>query len=261
MKVVLIPGMGCTPVARSNWYSWLARRCNNDRTDGLKDIHCNLQDFPDPYQCRESIWLPFVESIISPSTSDNDDENNDRNDRSNINASRREDTIVIGHSSGAACAMRLMEKYGQENLQNASSSSSSSSSSPQPQSKLAGVILVAAAYTDLNDEDERRSEYFNREWDWEAMKYGSKQTVLFHGSDDHLIPVSEARYIASKLGSKDDDSDDEEQSTTAATTSSSKEHNFKYIEMDGKSHFFEPWPEILEVLEELATSQSVPVKE
>mmetsp|Transcript_20542 Transcript_20542/g.48757 ORF Transcript_20542/g.48757 Transcript_20542/m.48757 type:complete len:256 (+) Transcript_20542:21-788(+) len=250
MKVVLIPGMGCTPIARSNWYSWLAKSCNNDRTDGLKDLHCNLQEFPDPYQCRESVWLPFVESIISSSASD-DDGKNSSNSGISISRNRREDTIVIGHSSGAACAMRLMEKYGKDNLE-ATSSSSPSSSSSSSQSKLAGVILVAAAYTDLNDEDERRSEYFNREWDWEAMKYGSKHTVLFHGSDDHLIPVSEARYIASKLGSGQN-SDDEEDADAAAT---SNEHNFKYIEMDRKSHFFEPWPEILEVVEEMATSPS-----
>ena len=51
---------------------------------------------------------------------------------------------------GAACAMRLLE------------------STEVP--TLRGAVLVATAYTDLGDESERRSEYFNRPWNWEMMK-------------------------------------------------------------------------------------------
>jgi predicted alpha/beta hydrolase family esterase len=95
--------------------------------------------------------------------------------------------------------------------------------------KLLGVILVAAAYTDLGDEDEARSEYFNRPWDWETMREGAEYIVLFHGTDDHLIPVGEARYIASKMNDA---------------------NHFTFIEMDNKSHFFRPWQEILDVFDD-----------
>lgn len=118
-----------------------------------------------------------------------------------------ETTVVVGHSSGAACAMRLLE---QEQL-------------------LLGCVLVAACYTDLGDESERRSGYFNRPWDWEKMKNGAKQIILFHSEDDHLIPVQEARHIALKLAGN---------------------NNFDYHEMDGKSHFFSPWQEILDVMDQ-----------
>lgn len=188
MKVILIPGMGCTPIARSNWYAWFAREMNQ-----RPNVQCHVQDFPDPHQCRESIWLPHVQKLLSTDKGD-----------------PTEQTIVIGHSSGAACAMRLLEQQ------------------QQTGKPLAACILVAAAYTDLDDEDERLSGYFNRPWDWQRMAQGAAKIVLFHGTDDHLIPVREARYIAEKL--------------------SFAEH-FDYREMDGKSHFFEPWPELLQVMD------------
>ena len=94
---------------------------------------------------------------------------------------------------------------------------------------LKAAILVAAAYTDLGDEHERRSEYFSREWDWNAMKQGAQTIVCFHGTNDHLIPVAEARYISEML----------------------QGDNFEYYEMEGKSHFFTPWAEILNVFDKL----------
>ena len=197
MKVILIPGMGCAPVARSNWYAWFAREINQRyQSDDTMAVHCDLQDFPDPYQCRESIWMPHVQKLIG----DEDDDNDSNNDPS--------PTIIVGHSSGAACAMRLLE---------------------QRKRPLAACILVAAAHTDLDDEDERLSGYFNRPWDWQRMAQGASKIVLFHGTDDHLIPVREARHIAEQL--------------------SVFAKHFEFREMNGKSHFFEPWPEILEVMD------------
>ena len=190
MKVILIPGMGCTPIESSNWYLWFRdqlrlRSCSQmHRTE----IECDLYHYPDPYQCRESKWIPFVRTKIDTPCQ----------------------TIIVGHSSGAACAMRLLEQYGKEGT------------------PLKACILVAAAFTDLGDEDERRSEYFNRPWDWESMQNGClTPIILFHGTDDPLIPVSEARHIAEQLTSKYCD----------------------YRERKGQSHFFQPWDELLEAFD------------
>lgn len=184
MRVVLIPGMGCTPVASSNWYAWFA----NQMEQRSYVDECILRDFPDPYQCKESVWVPFIKDEIGLD----------------------ESTVIVGHSSGAACAMRLLED--------------------DDCPKLLGAILVAAAHTDLGDPHEAKSEYFNRPWQWEKMKQGAQHIVLFHGTDDHLILVQEARFIASKMSSETDS-------------------NFEYKEMDGMSHFFSPWEELLEVMD------------
>jgi len=196
MKVIVIPGMGCTPVASSNWYSWFAAEMQK-----RPNLDCVLQDFPDPYQCRESIWLPHVQSLIAGSDDDDDDDDSGK------------ETIIVGHSSGAACAMRLLETVAKP---------------------LAGCILVAAAHTDLGDEDERLSGYFNRPWNWNRMAQGASKIVLFHGTDDHLIPVTEARHIAQKLSFAD---------------------HFEFREMPNQSHFFRPWPELLEAMDAIAGDQ------
>ena len=179
MRVVVIPGMGCHPVESSNWYAWFAKQMQQ------RSHECILRDFPDPHQCKESIWIPYLRDEIGLC----------------------ESTIVVGHSSGAACAMRLLER--------------------DDTPTLLGAILVATAYTDLGDEDEARSEYFNREWNWDKMKKGAREIVSFHGVDDPLIPVAEAQYIASKLEGE----------------------NFEYFEMENKGHFWRPWKELLDVID------------
>ena len=120
---------------------------------------------------------------------------------------------MVGHSSGACLAMRLLEELG-----------------AGKESALAGVILVAAAHTDLGDPEERRSGYFNRPWDYESMKRGADRIHQFHSSDDHLIPVAEGRHIAKHM----------------------KGENFQFTELDGKSHFFEPFPELLEAFDAIS---------
>ena len=103
--------------------------------------------------------------------------------------------------------------------------------------RLRGAVLVAAAHTDLGDEGERRSGYFDRPWDWEKIKEGADGIHLFHGVDDPLIPVREARHIAEML-------DDAE--------------NFQYQEMPGMLHFFRPWQELLDVMDEKFSDRTSP---
>ena len=52
-----------------------------------------------------------------------------------------EQTILVGHSSGCQAIMRLLEN-----------------------DKVLGVVLVAACHTDLDDDNEKASEYYNRPW-------------------------------------------------------------------------------------------------
>jgi predicted alpha/beta hydrolase family esterase len=115
---------------------------------------------------------------------------------------------------------------------------------------LAGCILVATAYTDLDDEDERRSGYFTRPWQWEQMIHGASQIVVFHGTNDHLIPVQEARYIANQLHRvlADHDNKSSNNKQNRATAS------FQYHEMKHQSHFFEPWPELLDAIDAIVSS-------
>ncbi len=80
---------------------------------------------PDPSDAKEEIWVPYILNTLKA------DEN----------------SILVGHSSGAEAGMRLAEK-----------------------NKLYSLILVSACYTDLDDESEKISGYYDRPWEWEAIR-------------------------------------------------------------------------------------------
>ena len=87
-----------------------------------------------------------------------------------------ENTILVGHSSGAVAAMRYAEK-----------------------NKILGSILVGVCYTDLGEESERVSGYFDHPWDWGSIKNNQKWIVQFASTDDPYIPIEEARYVHEHL--------------------------------------------------------------
>ena len=177
---VLIPGNGgCgSNTLAANWYGWL-----NTEMKSRSWAEINVSNFPDPFVAKESEWLPHVKEIIGD---------------------REKETVLIGHSSGALAAMRLME-----------------------QMSLRGVILVSAAHTDLGDENERASGYFDRDWDWGAQVTNTGVIHQFHSEDDHLIPVHEARYVAAQLKAVDN------------------KGSVEYEELKGHGHFFDPFNELL----------------
>ena len=141
-----------------------------------------LNDMPDPYTAKEEVWLPF---LINDCLADSN-------------------TIIIGHSSGAEAAMRLLE-----------------------QTSLLGVVLVSACHTgmatiirrnyhkclnkngsmwliDLGIASEAAAGYYNRPWNWELIKsnVGRFGIVQFHSADDPFIPMVEAQHVADSLSSE-----------------------------------------------------------
>lgn len=85
-------------------------------------------------------------------------------------------SILIGHSSGAVASLRYAETH-----------------------KLRGIVLVGACYTDLGDEKEKASGYFDQKWQWNRIKQNVSWIVQFHSLNDPYIPIEEARYIAKQL--------------------------------------------------------------
>lgn len=88
-------------------------------------------------------------------------------------------TILIGYSSGAEAAMRFAEK-----------------------NSLYGSILIGPCYTDLGEESERVSGYYNRPWDWKAIRSNQNWIVQFSSQDDPFIPIEEGNFIHEKLGTE-----------------------------------------------------------
>lgn len=152
-RVIIVPGNGCSPVHNANWYSWM----ENELIQSGRFSEVLLKDMPDPDNARERVWIPFIRDELKA------DEN----------------TILIGHSSGAVAAMRYLET-----------------------NKLFGCVLVSACYTDLGIESERISGYYSRPWLWDSIKENSKWITQYHSTDDPFIPRAEADHVAANTGSE-----------------------------------------------------------
>jgi predicted alpha/beta hydrolase family esterase len=148
-KVILIHGNG-----GGDAYSvWLQDVAHQLRSLGIDVVN---ESFPDPVKARESIWLPFIQQLGT-------------NDQ----------TVLVGHSSGAVAAMRYAEHH-----------------------TLRGSVLVSACYTDLGDVTEKVSGYYDHPWDWEAIRSNQDWIIQFASPTDPYIPITEARYIQKQLRSK-----------------------------------------------------------
>lgn len=146
MKAILIHGNGgCT--AADGWLPWLERQLTALGVDVINHT------FPDNVKARSSVWLKYLESLDAD-----------------------EDTILVGHSSGAVAAMRYAETH-----------------------QLLGSVLVSVCHTDLGDAFEAASGYYRDPWQWHRIRENQQWIAIFNSTDDPLIPVAEARHVASQL--------------------------------------------------------------
>jgi uncharacterized protein len=99
-------------------------------------------------------WLPFIQDELGAD----------------------EDSIIVGHSTGAVAAMRYAETH-----------------------RIFGSVLVAPHYTDLGIYAEKRSGYFTEPWDWEAIKANQNWIAQFAETNDPYIPIEESRHIHEQL--------------------------------------------------------------
>jgi predicted alpha/beta hydrolase family esterase len=148
VKAILIHGNG-GGTKDDHWQAWLAGELEKRGVEVINET------FPDNDLARAKYWLPYIEKLGA-------DEN----------------TILIGHSSGAVAAMRYAENH-----------------------KILGSFLVAPCYTDLGDEDEKKSGYYDEAWDWEKIRQNQKFIVQFSSQNDPYIPIDEARFIHDNLNS------------------------------------------------------------
>lgn len=87
-----------------------------------------------------------------------------------------ENDVLIGWSSGAVAAMR----YAQLN-------------------KIRGSILIGPSTSDLGDELEKQSGYFDEPWNWEAIKANQDHILLVHSDNDPYIPQEQFKIVEENL--------------------------------------------------------------
>jgi pimeloyl-ACP methyl ester carboxylesterase len=145
-KAILIHGNGGS-TAGDIWLPWLERELTRLGLDVVN------RTFPDNVKARAAYWLPFLEELGA-------DEN----------------TILVGHSSGAVAAMRYAETH-----------------------RLLGSVLVGVCHTDLGDGGEAASGYYREPWQWQAIRDNQSWIGIFGSVDDPCIPIAEARFVAAQL--------------------------------------------------------------
>lgn len=147
VKVIFIPGNGGGS-PKDNWFPYLKAELEK------LGIEVIASEFPDHVLARESYWLPFLKDTLKAD----------------------EQTVLVGHSSGAIAAMRFAET-----------------------DRLLGSVLVAAYHTDLGLPMEKQSGYFDRPWDWESIVQKQAWIIQFASINDPWIPIEEARFVHEKL--------------------------------------------------------------
>lgn len=158
VRAIIIPGNGgaAYPAPLSgNFYLDLANALTSSNL--FTDVHS--LSMPDPHRARRSVWVPHIHEKFGLT----------------------KETIVIGHSSGAECAMRLAEE-----------------------NKLYGIVIVAGCHTDLDEPNEAASGWYppsGGNWDFDAMISNCKFIKQFHSADDPFIPINEAQFIADRTKS------------------------------------------------------------
>lgn len=150
MKVIFAPGNGGGG-PQDNWFPYLKAELEK------LGVEVIASEFPDNIVARESSWVPFIRDVLKAD----------------------EQTVIVGHSSGAIAALRFAEKQ-----------------------KILGSVLVGAYHTDLGLPMEKQSGYFNRPWDWNAIKSNQKWIIQFSSINDPWIPIEEARFVHDKLGTE-----------------------------------------------------------
>ena len=112
---------------------------------------------PDPLEAKRYIWAPFIEGL-------------------GLDAS----TVLVGHSSGAACAMRLAETH-----------------------RLHGLVLVSAYHTTLGDSNEEVAGYFpplGGAWQWDAIRRNTNGNVVVLNSSHCMETVRAYSPLPPNLG-------------------------------------------------------------
>lgn len=85
-------------------------------------------------------------------------------------------SILIGHSSGGLAAMRYAETH-----------------------EIFGSVLIGVNHTDLGLENEKISGYYDRPWNWQAIKDHQQWIVQFASEDDDIISIEEPRFVHEQL--------------------------------------------------------------
>jgi len=150
-KVVIVHGSYGSP--KGNWFPWLKREIERQGKDAI------VPKFPTPDNQNLESWKNVFRSESGALTSE---------------------TIIVGHSVGAAFVLNLLEE------------------SPTP---IRAAFLVAGFLGELGlpDYDHVNRTFVCKKLNWNEIKKNAKSIFIFHGDDDPYVPLSKGQAIAESL--------------------------------------------------------------
>ena len=87
-----------------------------------------------------------------------------------------EGDVLVGWSSGAIAAMRYAETH-----------------------KIKGSVLIGPSSSDLGDELEKQSGYFDTPWQWQKIKENQEHVAMVYSDDDPFIPQEQFAIVEEEL--------------------------------------------------------------
>ena len=150
-QALILHGTDATPA--SNWFAWLNERLEQD---GYK------------------VWLPQLPDSDKPNT-----KTYNQFLLSNQGFDFNNETIIIGHSSGAVEVLSLLQHL------------------PEGK-KVKTVFLVSAFKDDLGWN--ALKDLFAEPFDFEIIRTKAGKFIFLHSDNDPYCPVEHAQYLAEKVG-------------------------------------------------------------
>ena len=152
-QALILHGTDATPA--NNWFTWLKGQLEQDG-------------------CR--VWLPQLPNSDKPNT-----EIYNKFLLSNSDFEFNEETIIIGHSSGAVEALSLLQHL-------------------PDSAKVKAVFLVSAFRDDLGWGS--LAGLFIEPFDFEKIRTKADKFIFIHSDNDPYVPLKHAQYLAEQVGGK-----------------------------------------------------------
>ena len=153
-KAAIIHGAYGSP--DENWFPWLSEE--------LEKIGYTVYrpDFPTPKKQSLENWKDRFEEYRQPWGD--------------------KDTILIGHSIGAAFVLRMLMSHNDEPIK--------------------AAFLVAGFTTQLGDPefDKLNASFLANPFDWELIRKNCQQFFVYHSDNDPYVPLEKGEELASSLG-------------------------------------------------------------
>lgn len=153
MNFIIIHGVYANP--NSNWFSWIKKELEN------KGFEVIVPKFPTPINQSLESWLRAISKHEDKITNE---------------------TVLIGHSLGAAFILKFLEKTNE---------------------KINAAFLVAGFFKLVGSPyDENIKSFFDNEFDWGKIRKNCGKFFVIGSDNDEYIPIGITNQMAKNLGAE-----------------------------------------------------------